>query len=334
MTGTATSPTASPAPDQLDRVAVIGIEAAGRHGVFDHEKTDGQRFVADVVMFLDSRRAAASDDLADAVDYGAVATRVHDILAGQGRDLVETVVDEIALAVLADPRVAAVDVTLHKPQAPVTVPFADVTIEVRRTRADLAVATPPAEPVPVVLALGSNLGDRAGMLAGAVLALAAVPGLMLDAVSPVVETDPVGGPDQPDYLNAVVLARGTLSALALLHACQDVEEWHGRQRSAPWGPRTLDIDVLSVGDLVADTATLDLPHPRAHQRGFVLVPWLSVSPDAVLHDASGSRRVADLVTPLRAADGQVPGVRERDDIRLVAPAVTAPTEPTARADGP
>lgn len=303
----------------LDRVAVLGIEAFGRHGVFDHEKADGQRFIADVVLHVDTRRAAARDALDEAVDYGVVASAVHAILAGPPRDLVEAVVDEIALSILANPRVAAVDVTLHKPQAPVTVPFTDVTISIHRTQADLTVATPPEQAVPVVLALGSNLGDRASMLSGAVDALAAVPGLTLDAVSPVVETDPVGGPDQPAFLNAVVLAHSTRSPLDLLHACQDVEALHGRRRLLRWGPRTLDVDIVSFADLVLDTVTLTLPHPRAAARGFVLVPWLTVDPAAVLTDLIDPAPVAGLVGAMSGPDGEVPGVRLRPDVTLHVP---------------
>jgi len=283
----------------LDRVSVYGIEAFGRHGVFDHEKTDGQRFVADIVLHLDTRRAAARDDLVEAVDYGVVAGVVHSILTGPGRDLVETVATEIAITVLSDQRVAAVDVTLHKPQAPVEVPFADVTVAVYRNQADLVVARAPEHPAAVVLALGSNLGERESMLAGAVDALAAVAGVRIDTVSPVVETDPVGGPAQPGFLNAVALGHSALSPLDLLHACQDIEATHGRQRSTRWGPRTLDIDLIAFGDLVIETATLTLPHPRAADRAFVLEPWLAADAAAVLPDLFGARRVDRLLAGLR-----------------------------------
>lgn len=146
--------------------------------------------------------------------------------------------------------------------------------------------------LPVALALGSNIGDRLGVLQGAVDDLAATPGLVLTGASDVVETDPVGGPEQADYLNAVVVGVTSLAPDALLAATQAVEQaWH-RTREVRWGPRTLDIDILALGDAVIDLPDLQVPHPRAHERGFVLVPWLSADPLAFV---PGHGRASDLV---------------------------------------
>ena len=134
------------------------------------------------------------------------------------------------------------------------------------------------------------------------------------AVSPVVETDPVGGPEQPDYLNAVVLGTTGLSGPELLAACQQVEADHDRVREIRWGPRTLDVDVIAYGETVSDDPVLTLPHPRAHERGFVLVPWSLADPDAVLPGPAGGP-VADLAA--RAADRD--GVRVRPDVELGVP---------------
>lgn len=132
----------------------------------------------------------------------------------------------------------------------------------------------------VVLALGSNLGDRLGHLQGAVDALAQR--LDVLAVSRVYETAPVGGPDQDDFLNAVLVAEADLAPLDLLALCQQVEAQHDRVREVRWGPRTLDVDVIAIGGVVLDDPSLTVPHPRAHERAFVCVPWLEVDPDAVL----------------------------------------------------
>ncbi|MGF1663683.1 MAG: 2-amino-4-hydroxy-6-hydroxymethyldihydropteridine diphosphokinase [Kineosporiaceae bacterium] len=318
-----------------DTVTVRGVEAHGRHGVHAHERRDGQTFRCDVTLHLDTRRAGARDDLAETVDYGAVAETVHAVLTGPPRALVEAVAAEIAGRLLADPRLAAVDVTVHKPRAPIPVPFDDVSVTVHRTRADALLGTDPAGEVPAVVALGSNLGDRPGTLRGAVHGLAGIPGITVAAASPVVESDPVGGPGgQPPYLNAVLLLRTRLSPLALLHACQDVEVAHGRRRDVRWGPRTLDLDLVTWGETVASTSALELPHPRAGERGFVLVPWHLADPDAVLPSLDGPRRVADLVhlVTAAAAGGRVPGIRVREDVRLDpgTPAEEAPTPGTAR----
>jgi dihydroneopterin aldolase / 2-amino-4-hydroxy-6-hydroxymethyldihydropteridine diphosphokinase len=341
----------------LDQVVLVGISATGHHGVFEHERREGQTFVADVVVHLDTRRAAATDDLTRTVHYGVLAEHVAEVLAGEPADLVETVAERIAATALVDPLVVAVDVAVHKPGAPITVPFQDVVVRIRRDRQKLPAAAPwtpparteqpaPAEvdpdaalpptapdddrgrtahaaapvaappdrldevpplPVDAVLALGSNLGAAQTTLRVAVGDIAALPGVELVTVSPLARTSPVGGPDQPDFLNAVVLVRTTLSARALLHAAQSVEARHGRERRERWGPRTLDVDLITYDSTLAVTDDLELPHPRAHERAFVLQPWAQVAPDAVLPGLGGG--------PVAALAATAP---DRDGIRWLA----------------
>ncbi|MEU7818232.1 dihydroneopterin aldolase [Pseudonocardia sp. NPDC049154] len=119
-----------------DRIELRGLRVRGHHGVFDHEKRDGQDFVVDVVLWLDLREAAATDDLTKTVHYGELAERAAAIVAGEPRDLIETVSAEIADAVMEDDRVQAVEVTLHKPNAPIPLDFADVAVVARRSRQD------------------------------------------------------------------------------------------------------------------------------------------------------------------------------------------------------
>lgn len=151
----------------------------------------------------------------------------------------------------------------------------------------------------VVLALGSNLGDRLASLQGGVDALCARPGLSGVQVSPVYETAPVGGPAQPEYLNAVLVAATMLSARAVLDRCQEAENALGRVRTERWGPRRIDVDVIVYGTEVSDDPELTLPHPRAHERAFVLAPWHDVDPGAVI---PGRGRVADLLAAVGTAD--------------------------------
>jgi 2-amino-4-hydroxy-6-hydroxymethyldihydropteridine diphosphokinase len=142
------------------------------------------------------------------------------------------------------------------------------------------------------LALGSNLGDSAAILQGAIDDLASVDDIVVMGVSRTYETDPVGGPEQEAYLNAVVVVRTDLDPWQLLAVTQSIEQhWH-RTREVRWGPRTLDIDILAFDAESVDSEDLVIPHPRAHERGFVLVPWSDVAPDAVI---PGHGSVADLV---------------------------------------
>lgn len=131
------------------------------------------------------------------------------------------------------------------------------------------------------LALGSNLGDRLAFLRGAVAALRATEDITVAAVSGVYRTAPVGGPEQGAYLNAVVALETDLSAAQLLALAHRIEDEAGRVRDVRWGPRTLDVDVLLVGDERVDTPELTVPHPRLAERGFVLAPLADVAPELV-----------------------------------------------------
>jgi 2-amino-4-hydroxy-6-hydroxymethyldihydropteridine diphosphokinase len=162
----------------------------------------------------------------------------------------------------------------------------------------------------VVLGLGSNLGERFSALQGAVDAIADTPDVWITGVSPVYETEPVDSPgDAGLFLNAVVLADTTLSAARLLDRALAIEDAFDRQRSEERNsPRTLDIDLIVVGDKVSDTDELRLPHPRASERAFVLRPWHDLEPDA---EIPGVGAVADLLDKVGES-----GISRRDDLVL------------------
>jgi 2-amino-4-hydroxy-6-hydroxymethyldihydropteridine diphosphokinase len=155
-----------------------------------------------------------------------------------------------------------------------------------------------------VLSVGANLGDRLGTLQGCVQAIARLRDTDVVAVSPVYETAPVGGPPQPDYLNAVLLIQTGLPPRDLLAAIYGIEADFGRVRAERFGPRTLDVDIIDYAGQVSDDPALTLPHPRAHERAFVLAPWHDLDPDAGL---PGHGPIAGLLAGLdRAAVRPVP----------------------------
>jgi 2-amino-4-hydroxy-6-hydroxymethyldihydropteridine diphosphokinase len=160
------------------------------------------------------------------------------------------------------------------------------------------------------ISLGSNLGDRFQYLQNALDSLNAVIGTQVHSVSPVFETDPVGGPDQGQYLNAVAVVKTILSPEQFLVVIQQIELEQNRERNERWGPRTLDIDLLAMDNEVRSTPELELPHPRAHERAFVLLPWSLLDPDFVI---PGKASVAQLLESVEAN-----GVRFRNDLELVA----------------
>lgn len=163
----------------------------------------------------------------------------------------------------------------------------------------------------VVLALGSNLGDRAATIGRAVRAIADLDGLALTAVSGLYESAAVkpGGVDleAPAYLNAVVAVRYAGDPHALLDAVNVIENDHGRVRTEQWGDRTLDVDIIVFDEIELMDDRLTIPHPRAWQRDFVLTPWLQLDPDAVI---PGRGRVADLLANLLAVSGNEVGPYE------------------------
>jgi len=163
----------------------------------------------------------------------------------------------------------------------------------------------------VILALGSNLGERNDTLSTAVADLVDPPEVRLLGVSPVVQTKAVGGPEgQPDFLNIVMAVETTLTPLELLKHCHEIEQKHHRTREVRWGPRTLDVDIIVFGDLASDDPVLTIPHPRAAERAFVLYPWSLLEPHARLNGHS--------VAELAAVAADMPDIRRFDGFGDVA----------------
>ncbi|GHI91821.1 MULTISPECIES: 2-amino-4-hydroxy-6-hydroxymethyldihydropteridine diphosphokinase [Streptomyces] len=168
-------------------------------------------------------------------------------------------------------------------------------------------------PKRAVIALGANLGNRLETLQGAIDALEDTPGVRVKGVSPVYETEPWGVDpgSQPTYFNAVVVVKTTLPPSSLLERAHAVEEAFHRVRDEHWGPRTLDVDIVAYAEVVSDDPLLTLPHPRAHERAFVLAPWLDVDPEALL---PGRGTVAVLLESVTRE-----GVAPRADLELRLP---------------
>ena len=294
---------------ELDQIVIEGIRVTGFHGVMPTERASGQLFIADVVAHVSTRAAASTDTLSRTVNYSDVADAVAEVLGGDPSDLIETVAEHCARAVLEFDGVECVDIAVHKPQAPLLVEFSDVAVRIRRDlrsgtlwadkrigssagMSDDPLDSPgfsrdefderPVQPVKAWIALGGNLGAVDSTLRASVRELDRITGIHVLDTSSLVKSAPVGGPPQPDYLNAVVHIETALAPRELLAACQGIEVVYGRERAEVNGPRTLDIDIVSYADVTGDTRDLVLPHPRAHERAFVLVPMADIDPDAVI----------------------------------------------------
>jgi dihydroneopterin aldolase/2-amino-4-hydroxy-6-hydroxymethyldihydropteridine diphosphokinase len=271
-----------------DRIVLTGVRGFGLHGVYPEERRDGQEFVVDLELTLDLAVAAATDAVTATVHYGELAEQVVAVIEGDPVDLIETLAQRIADVALAFDLVERVAVTVHKPAAPIPVPFGDVAVRITRTR--------PALETHVVVALGANLGDREATLDAAVDSLRRLHGFAVDAVSASlrsVAVTPTGpDPSKPAYVNRVLVGRTALPPAALLAALLRIEAVHGRVRAERWGDRTLDLDLIVHGDLQVEEPGLVLPHPRAAERDFVLLPWLEIEPDAVLPGRGRVRHLA------------------------------------------
>lgn len=365
---------------QLDVIALRGITAEAVHGVLEKEWNAPQTFTVDLLLWVDTDRAALSDDIADTVSYAEIAEKAHAILGGPSVRLIETLGHKIADAALEDPRVRGVEVIVHKPEAPIDVPFTDVSVTIRKgdiplpfvaasnvvppsapdadgdvlpapsapsapsdavasqeeesqapdsdkpvqlhspaapqqpaTASEPVVDTAeeseaaqveaptrdeldaPSAPRAVVLALGGNLGNVPVTLKRAIDEMSSWDGLEITQVSPLVRTRAVlrpGQKPQPDYWNAVVLGTLSMAPLDLLDRIHELEARLGRVRHEVWGSRTIDIDIIQIDGVSSDDPRLTLPHPRAHQRAFVLSPWLMAQPKAEL---SGFGAAAELI---------------------------------------
>lgn len=295
-----------------DRIEITGLSVTTTHGVLDFEKQIPQPFVIDLTLEADLRAAGESDDLAASLSYADVAAKVVEVATASTFDLIEALAEAIAAACLEWTFVEAVTVRVFKPHAPAGVPFTPSggpSVVIRREASRN-----------VVIAMGTNLGRRVATLRSAVQALRGIDGLNVVHVSPLVETAPMGGVSQPDYLNAVVVGTTRLSGEHLMRELHRIEAEHGRVREVRWGARTLDLDLIQLGspadgtevrqggpDAAAAEATrspLALPHPRAHERGFVMVPWAQATPWGSVRTPNG---VMDVVDVARGLIGQ--GVR-------------------------
>jgi dihydroneopterin aldolase/2-amino-4-hydroxy-6-hydroxymethyldihydropteridine diphosphokinase len=300
----------------MDSISLRGVSAQGTHGVLDFEHKEAQTFSVDAQLFLDLSKAGGSDALTDTVDYGQIAARIVSVIEGPHFDLIEALAAHIADSILQTSAIRRVIVTVHKPQAPITVPFDDVAVTIERDRlpasgserfadadasardvgavsaagAMRAAGALPAAPIShrVVVAMGGNLGDPEAAMRSAVVSMDGIPGNQIMGISPLYRTTPWGMEEgTPSFLNAVVELSTTMEPMELLKALQMIESAHGRSREVHWGSRPLDLDIIDFDGMVSSNPALTLPHPRAWQRAFVLAPLVDLLPNMVLPGEHG-----------------------------------------------
>ncbi|RUT24346.1 folate biosynthesis protein [Asaia sp. W19] len=273
---------------RIDRLSVFG-----HHGVLPEETRLGQNFLIDLVATVETWTATQNDDYRAAVCYAALCDHVVALVAGEPVQLIETLADRIAEALLAAfPTITRLTIRVNKPAAPIPHPFGMVSVETTRERF-----------LPVGFSLGCNMGDRESALSMAVTWLGVTPGVKIEAVSGLYRTAPFGGVEQPDFYNLCVTGRSALEPLALLRVCKEIESRLGRVPGQRWGQRAMDVDLLYLGDQVVEAPVLTLPHRGIAERAFVLVPLAEIAPEQKISGLS----VSDMLIRLpREADDVVP----------------------------
>lgn len=253
---------------ELDEIRIDGLEVFARHGVYTEERVNGQTFVVNAVLYTDIHKAGQEDDLQSTTDYGGVCRFIADWMQDNTYRLLEAVAEKLSAAILLKyALIAAVELEIKKPQAPIPLPFECVSLKVYRKwhRSYLAV--------------GSNMGDREEYINGAIDALRAHPQIRVRKVSGMIRTKPYGVAEQEDFLNGALEIETLLTPEELLDTVHEIEDAAGRVRVMRWGPRILDIDILFYDKLVYESDRLVIPHPDIQNRDFVLEPLSRLAPN-------------------------------------------------------
>lgn len=279
----------------MDQIRIENLEVFCHHGVYKEENVLGQKFLVDAVLFLRTRKAGKTDELADSVSYGDVCRLITSEMKKQNDKLLERVAERLAQKILLEfPMVEKVSVEVKKPWAPVLMhlDYASVKIERGWHR--------------VYIGVGSNLGDRAAYLEMAEKRLREREWTCNLKAAAALETEPYGYLDQGNFLNTVFQMETLLEPRELLEELHGIEQEANRIREIHWGPRTLDLDILLYDHLVTEEEVLILPHPELHKRLFVLDPLCELNPYGV-HPLL-KKRFCDLLEELRRVNNPLPDV--------------------------
>jgi len=262
-----------------DHVYINGLRVMVLIGVLPHERLAPQPIQIDVDVEVDLSRAGRTDALEDTVNYGAMCDAVAALARASEDVLLERLAHRVAECVLGFDLVEAAHVTITKLNPPIDEELVSTAVRITRMHNDFNIEQSGSNANKalhtVVVAMGSNLGNRAQNLAFGISQLGSVV-----AQSQVFETDPVGGPDnQGPYLNMVAVVSTTLDPYAFLRRLHGIEADALRERGVHWGPRTLDLDIIFYDEVRIEDERLEVPHPRWSERRFVLAPLAELMPD-------------------------------------------------------
>ena len=251
----------------MDKIHIKDLEIIGFHGAIPEEKVLGQKFVLSFELEVDLRQAGKNDDLTKTVHYGELAQKVEEEFTKTSYDLIEKAAEEICEFVLLNyPLVKKVKLLLKKPWAPTRKHVEYVAVEIERKWNK------------VYIAAGSNLGDKEETLKEAIYKIDKRKDCVVTKVSNFYTTDPVGYEDQDQFVNCVFEINTLQTPSELMDTLLEVEKDFKRERIIRWGPRTLDLDIIFYNDIISYDEHILIPHPRAHERQFVMKPMCDINP--------------------------------------------------------
>lgn len=254
----------------MDVIKIEGLEVYAYHGVYKEEKEKGQFFYVNAKLYTDTRKAGMNDDLNSSTNYGTVCEFIYSFMREYTYDLIETVAEQLAQALLLKFKlVKSILLEIKKPNAPIEKEFNYVSVEIERGWHEAYVA------------FGSNMGDKEKYINKAITTLNKWQQIEIICVSDKIVTKPYGNIEQDNFVNGVMKLKTLLSAEELLQILQKVELDAGRERKIHWGPRTLDLDIIFYDDEIINKANLVVPHPDMKNREFVLKPLMQIAPHKV-----------------------------------------------------
>ena len=270
-----------------DEIRIRELEVYANHGVFAEETKLGQKFFVNAALYTQTRRAGRADDLSLSTNYGEVCMEISRFLTEHTYRLLEAAAEHLAEHLLLTfPRIQELELEIRKPSAPIPLPFASVSVAVRRgwRRA--------------IIACGANLGEKERAIREAACKLSQDAKCRLVKESALIVTKPYGGVEQDDFVNGAFLIETLYDAEELLAFLNRLEAEAGRERLVHWGPRTLDLDIIFYEDEIIRSEKLTVPHADMQNRDFVLRPLAEIAPEwmhPVFH-----KTVAELLERLEA----------------------------------
>ena len=251
----------------MDEIIISGLKVFAWHGVYEEEQEKGQNFIVNARLRVDTHTAGRTDSLEDSVDYGKVCLFINDFMRINRYNLIETVANNLARKIMVRfPLTQSIELEVMKPEAPIPLPFENVSVHIERSWHRTYIAT------------GSNMGDSEDLIRNALENLDADENCRVLRSSKVYRSKPYGGVEQDDFYNSVFCMDTLYSPIELLTRLQEEEKEAGRERLIKWGPRTLDLDIIYYDDIVLERDHLRIPHVDMCNRDFVLLPLSEIAP--------------------------------------------------------